>query len=60
MEVLGAKWSEFDGLDGDKPTWTIPAIRTKKAKGIVRHLDPVTVELLNSIPTKGPPDSCRR
>jgi integrase len=54
MEVLGAKWSEFDGLDGDKPTWTIPAIRSKKAKSIVRHLDPVTVELLDSIPKKGP------
>jgi integrase len=54
MEVLGAKWSELHGLDGDKPTWTIPAIRTKKAKSIVRHLDPVTVELLNSIPTNGP------
>jgi integrase len=52
-EVLGAKWTEFDGLDGDKPTWTIPAIRTKKAKSIVRHLDPVMVALVKSIKREG-------
>jgi len=52
-EVLGAKWTEFDGLNGNDPTWTIPAIRTKKARMVVRHLDPETVALLKSIPTNG-------
>lgn len=52
-EVLGAKWSEIEGLDGTEPTWTIPAIRTKKARMIVRHLDPETVALIKSIPKNG-------
>jgi integrase len=30
--LLGAKWEEFDGLDGDAPTWRIPAARMKLKK----------------------------
>jgi integrase len=53
-EVLGARWSEFDGLDTDEPTWTVPAIRTKKDEKIVRHLDPAAVALLATLPKNGP------
>ncbi|MGQ0530583.1 MAG: tyrosine-type recombinase/integrase [Panacagrimonas sp.] len=28
-ELIGAKWDEFEDLDGDAPTWRIPAARMK-------------------------------
>ena len=31
-EILGAEWSEFEGLDGDRPTWSKPASRTKQRR----------------------------
>lgn len=30
--ILGADWSEFEGLDGDEPLWRIPAARMKLNK----------------------------
>lgn len=31
-ELHGARWDEMSGLDGDEPTWTIPAARMKGDK----------------------------
>ena len=28
-EIAGARWDEFENLDGDKPLWRIPAVRMK-------------------------------
>lgn len=45
-ELHGARWSEFEGLDGDEPLWRIPASRMKgdkdrKAQSNGDHLVPL-------------------
>ena len=36
-EVVGAKWSDLDGLDNGEPIWTVPSGRSKTARAITRH-----------------------
>lgn len=56
-EIAGARWSEFEDLDGDEPLWRIPAARMKgdshrKAEENGDHLVPLarqSVELLAAL-----------
>ncbi len=48
-ETRFARWSEFEGLDGDKPLWRIPAQRMKMQREHLIPLAPYTVTLLNRI-----------
>ncbi|WP_167553434.1 tyrosine-type recombinase/integrase [Paracoccus yeei] len=50
IELRGAQWSEFEGLDGDEPIWTIPANRMKKGKMHKVPLSQQAVELLRVLP----------
>lgn len=45
-EVRFAEWTEFEGLDGDNPTWRIPAEHMKMKKEHFVPLAPQAVELL--------------
>jgi integrase len=49
-EALGATWAE---LDLSVPLWTIPAERMKAKRDHRVPLSQATVDLLNSLPTKG-------
>jgi len=49
-EAAGARWSEIEGLDTDKPVWTIPAERFKSEALHIVHLSPAVVQLLNKLP----------
>ena len=56
-ELRGARWEEFDGLNGSNPVWTIPASRMKgdldrKEEVGGAHLVPLapqTVEILRAV-----------
>ncbi|MDB5616098.1 site-specific integrase [Tardiphaga sp.] len=48
-EVSGMQWKELS-LDGDEPTWTIPAARAKNDKEHIVPLAPVAVALIQSLP----------
>jgi len=39
IELIGATWSEFSGLDGDAPVWEIPATRMKTKQ---EHIVPLS------------------
>ena len=41
-EAMGADWSEFE-LDGDAPTWTVPAARMKMGR---KHTFPLSPEIV--------------
>jgi integrase len=48
-ETRFAEWQEFEGLDGDKPIWRIPATRMKMHHEHVVPLPPQAVLLLREI-----------
>lgn len=48
-EVVGATWTEFEGLDGPEPVWRIPAARMKKRREHLVPLTPQAVDLLRVI-----------
>lgn len=56
-ELRGARWEEFEGLDGDEPLWRIPAARMKgdeerKLEDAGDHLVPLAtqaVEILRAL-----------
>ncbi|WP_017979882.1 tyrosine-type recombinase/integrase [Sphingomonas melonis] len=56
-ELHGARWDEMEGLDGDEPLWTIPAVRMKgdkdrKAEEEGEHLVPLSrqaVDVLQAV-----------
>jgi integrase len=50
VEALGARWSEFSGLDGPEPTWTIPAARFKSKTDHLVPLSPAALAVLGSLP----------
>lgn len=43
VELIGAKWDEFRDLDGEAPTWEVPAERMKMKAG---HLVPLSSQAL--------------
>ena len=45
-EVLGARWAEFEGLDGPEPVWRIPAGRMKMRAEHIIPLPPQAIEVL--------------
>jgi integrase len=45
-EVIGARWSEFVGLDGPTPHWIKPPARTKDAQQHIVPLGAMSAELL--------------
>jgi integrase len=47
-EVAGMRWDELV-LDGDEPTWTIPAVRAKNKREHTVPLAPVSVALIRSL-----------
>ncbi len=47
-EIAGMRWQDID-LDGDEPTWTIPADMTKASREQVVPLVPAVVEIIRSI-----------
>ena len=47
-EVRGARWSEFDGLDGDSPVWRIPAERMKMKRVHVVPLSGAALDVLTA------------
>jgi hypothetical protein len=51
-ELLGARWIEFQ-LDGDAPTWTIPAERMKAGKEHIIPLAPQAVAILRLLANEG-------
>ena len=46
------RWEEITDLDGDEPTWRLPAKRTKNAREHIVPLCPQMVELLLRQPTR--------
>lgn len=48
--MRGAQWDEFEGLDGDKPMWIIPASRMKAGAEHRVPLTPEAVVVLNDLP----------
>ncbi len=49
-ELRGARWPEFEDLDGDEPLWRIPAERMKGAKGKKReHVVPLSTQAVEVI-----------
>jgi integrase len=49
-EAAGARWSEIEGLNTDKPVWTIPAERFKSDAIHIVHLSPMAVQILEGLP----------
>jgi len=47
-ELIGAEWSEFSGLDGDAPTWEVPAERMKMKQP---HLVPLASQAVAILET---------
>lgn len=45
-ELIGARWSEFQDLEGDEPTWRIPATRMKMNTEHIIPLAPQAVQVL--------------
>ncbi|MCJ1900354.1 MULTISPECIES: site-specific integrase [Paracoccus] len=50
QEARGACWSEFKGLDGKKPVWTVPAERMKMGDDHRVPLSAQAVALLKALP----------
>ena len=48
-ELRAARWSEFEGLDGNNPLWRIPAERMKMKRGHIVPLAPQAVTLLREL-----------
>ena len=48
-ELHGARWDEMEGLDGDEPLWTIPAVRMKGDKKVIQYLNKVLINELTAI-----------
>ena len=48
-ELRGARWSEFDNLDGKEPLWRIPAERMKMKHEHVVPLAPQAVKVLREL-----------
>jgi integrase len=48
-ELRGAKWDEFEGLDGDLPVWRVPAERMKMKREHIVPLAPQAVEVIEEI-----------
>lgn len=48
-ELIGAEWHEFTGLDGDAPTWEIPAERMKMKAPHVVPLSRQAVAILGEL-----------
>lgn len=49
-ELVGAKWSEFEGLDGPAPQWRLPPERMKGVRGQQReHLVPLSPEAVETV-----------
>jgi integrase len=52
-EVAGMRRAELSGLDGDSPTWEIPAARTKNGRPHVVPLAPAAVAIIRARPDIG-------
>ncbi len=48
-ELRGALWGEFEGLDGDSPTWEIPAERMKMKQAHAVPLSRQAVEVIGVV-----------
>ena len=48
-EVVGTRWEEFEGLDGEQPLWVIPALRMKMKRPHEVPLSRQAVEVLDAI-----------
>jgi integrase len=48
-ELIGATWDEFRGLDGDTPTWEVPAARMKMKDAHIVPLAPQAVAILREL-----------
>ena len=48
-ELRGARWSEFENLDGNEPIWRIPAERTKMKREHLVPLAPQTLAVLREL-----------
>lgn len=48
-ELRFARWSEFEGLEGDEPLWRIPAERMKMRRAHLVPLSPAAVEVLRQL-----------
>lgn len=49
MELIGATWDEFRDLDGEAPTWEVPAERMKMKTGHVVPLSRQAVAILREL-----------
>lgn len=56
-EVRGARWREFEGLDGDQALWRIPSERMKMRQEHLVPLAPQAVALLRQLPLSEDPDA---
>lgn len=52
-EVRFARWSEFEGLDGERPLWRIPAERMKMRRDHLVPLSPQVVRILAEVKELG-------
>ncbi|MBF0246865.1 MAG: site-specific integrase [Alphaproteobacteria bacterium] len=52
-EVAGMRAGEFKGLDGDNPTWEIPANRTKNKRAHLVPLSPLAASIIRDRPVIG-------
>jgi integrase len=48
-ELRGARWSEFENLEGNEPWWRIPADRTKMKREHIVPLAPQAVAVLREL-----------
>ena len=48
-ELRGAKWSEFENLDGKESLWRVPAERTKMKREHIVPLAPQAVSILREL-----------
>jgi integrase len=50
QEIGGTKWDEFSDLDGPKPSWTLPAARSKNGRAHTLPLLPMALGIIKSVP----------
>ncbi|WP_255330557.1 tyrosine-type recombinase/integrase [Paracoccus albicereus] len=50
QEVRGARWGEFEGLDGDAPIWTVPGERMKMGEPHRVPLSDAALAVLRTVP----------
>ena len=50
QEIGGCAWPEFSDLDGPKPTWTLPANRSKNGRAHTLPLMPMALDIIKSVP----------